>query len=366
MASNLDQQSYIVIEEERLKERFTQVPNTILRRKDVSPGAKLAYMVILSYAWQEESCFPGQQRLAEDIGVTPRSVITYLKELQSAGLLRVKRRGLGMTNVYYISRWEEPRSENFSHQEVKETTVLEVKNLQTKNTQGTKTQTTNTQTSNNLEQSTTHKHQEKASFSKKAQVRNFENQGLEEEKTQDDPDNDRGEYYPIKPSKDGPSSVGQILKAKNLPLTRPEKAREPSYTPRAGSEDGTGARQAQGRVRKGRSAKLEAPAWLESTIKDLSYALHDPSKVDSNISQATRLFYATGGERDRFWDKLNEAKREAQKRMITKPSDDDPGTINRVPYLFKVLRDLLGLKDVSQEEITRRAQRIFCQNLPCD
>jgi hypothetical protein len=45
--------------------------------------------------------------------------------------------------------------------------------------------------------------------------------------------------------------------------------------------------------------------------------------------------------------------------MITKPSADDPGTINRVPYLFKVLRDLLGLKDISQDEIARLAQRNY-------
>jgi len=78
-----DASDVIVIEEERLRESFTQIPNTVLRRADVSPGAKLAYVMLLSYAWQKDSCFPGQDTLSRDIGVSRRSVITYLQELQA-------------------------------------------------------------------------------------------------------------------------------------------------------------------------------------------------------------------------------------------------------------------------------------------
>lgn len=84
----------IIIEDETLREGFTQIPNAIFRRRDLTPGAKLTYMALLSYAWQQGSCFPGQDKLAEDMGCSSRSVITYLKQLQDAGLLRVKRRGL--------------------------------------------------------------------------------------------------------------------------------------------------------------------------------------------------------------------------------------------------------------------------------
>src|SRR3954463_10341643 len=95
----------IIIEEERLRESFTQIPNTILKRKDVSPGAKLTYVALLSYAWQQGSCYPGQATLADDIGVGQRSVVRYMKELQDSGLLDVKRRGLGRTNLYTLSSW---------------------------------------------------------------------------------------------------------------------------------------------------------------------------------------------------------------------------------------------------------------------
>jgi hypothetical protein len=48
---------------------FTQVPNFLLKSKNLSAGDKLAFAMLLSYAWQNDHCFPGQQRLAEDMGL---------------------------------------------------------------------------------------------------------------------------------------------------------------------------------------------------------------------------------------------------------------------------------------------------------
>src|SRR6201993_5511261 len=81
---------------------FTQVPNFILTKKDLSVGAKLAYAMLLKYAWNNDACFPGQVKLAEDMGATDRSVRTYLKELEAAELLEIKQRGLGKTNLYRL------------------------------------------------------------------------------------------------------------------------------------------------------------------------------------------------------------------------------------------------------------------------
>lgn len=98
------EQDTITIEDRTLRNGFTRIPNGVLRREGLSPGAKLAYMGLLSYAWQEGSCFPGQARLAHDLGVGQRSVIRYLKELQAIGLLQVQRRGLGKTNLYILPK----------------------------------------------------------------------------------------------------------------------------------------------------------------------------------------------------------------------------------------------------------------------
>lgn len=81
---------------------FTQVPNFILTKADISVGAKLAYAMLLKYAWGDDACFPGQVKLAEDMGATDRSVRTYLKELEQAELLEIKQRGLGKTNLYRL------------------------------------------------------------------------------------------------------------------------------------------------------------------------------------------------------------------------------------------------------------------------
>src|SRR5690348_13025665 len=72
---------------------FTQVPNHILESKSVSPGGKLAIAMLLKFAWHNDFCFPGQDRLAQEMGLSRASVNTYLQELERAGYITIKRRG---------------------------------------------------------------------------------------------------------------------------------------------------------------------------------------------------------------------------------------------------------------------------------
>jgi biotin operon repressor len=81
---------------------FTQVPNFILKSKKLSAGDKLAFAMLLSYAWQNDFCFPGQETLANDLGLSDRSVRTHIKSLQTIGLLAIVRRGQGKTNIYEL------------------------------------------------------------------------------------------------------------------------------------------------------------------------------------------------------------------------------------------------------------------------
>ena len=82
---------------------FTQVPNFILRNPDLSVGAKVVYAMFLSYAWHNDSCFPGQDRLAQDIGMTRVRITQLIGELEDAGLIEIQRRGLGKTNIYTVN-----------------------------------------------------------------------------------------------------------------------------------------------------------------------------------------------------------------------------------------------------------------------
>ena len=72
---------------------FTQVPNFILTKRDISVGAKLAYAMLLKYAWDNDACFPGQITLAEDMGAAERSVRTYLRSSKRQSYWRSSNEG---------------------------------------------------------------------------------------------------------------------------------------------------------------------------------------------------------------------------------------------------------------------------------
>src|SRR5437016_12006942 len=82
---------------------FTQVPNFLLKSNRLSAGDKMTFAMLLSYAWQNDFCFPGQTRLAQDLGLSDRSVRTHLKSLETIGLLAIQRRGQGKTNIYELN-----------------------------------------------------------------------------------------------------------------------------------------------------------------------------------------------------------------------------------------------------------------------
>jgi hypothetical protein len=92
---------------------WTGVPNFILESKEISVGAKLIYAMLLKYAREMDECFPGQDRLAKDMGNGERSVRRWLKELQQVGLVTIKQRGQGRPNLYTVhikaSFWKKHR-----------------------------------------------------------------------------------------------------------------------------------------------------------------------------------------------------------------------------------------------------------------
>lgn len=82
---------------------FTQMPNFILRMPDLSTNAKTAYALLLSYAWYNRRCFPGQERMAEHMGVHVATVSRSIQELEENSLIDIERRGQGKTNLYTIN-----------------------------------------------------------------------------------------------------------------------------------------------------------------------------------------------------------------------------------------------------------------------
>ncbi len=68
-----------------------------------SVGAKVGYSMFLHFAWNNDSCFPGQDRLAGHMGMSVSRVNEYIKELEAAGLIEITRRGQGNTNLYKVN-----------------------------------------------------------------------------------------------------------------------------------------------------------------------------------------------------------------------------------------------------------------------
>jgi hypothetical protein len=82
---------------------FTQLPNFILRNPELSANAKTVYSLLLSYAWHNHLCFPGQERLAEHMGVNVSTVSRATAELEDFSLIEIERRGQGKTNFYTVN-----------------------------------------------------------------------------------------------------------------------------------------------------------------------------------------------------------------------------------------------------------------------
>jgi DNA-binding transcriptional regulator YhcF (GntR family) len=122
------EQHTIVIQNAALRQGFTQIPNYVLRDGRLSFGARLTYTLLLSYAWREGSCFPGQERLAKDLAVSRQRINAYLRELRAAGTIEWLRRGLGKTNVYYVLDIEADVKQAL-HQDVKRMRQPDVKEV---------------------------------------------------------------------------------------------------------------------------------------------------------------------------------------------------------------------------------------------
>jgi hypothetical protein len=82
---------------------FVQIPTQILRAAHLSSGARLLYAILLSYRGRS-GIYPGQARLAADLGVTStRTIRRLLTELAAAGYLTWVRAGRGQTNRYHLT-----------------------------------------------------------------------------------------------------------------------------------------------------------------------------------------------------------------------------------------------------------------------
>jgi DNA-binding Lrp family transcriptional regulator len=88
---------------------FEMIPHWLLdEAKGISNTAIVLYLMLRKYAdWKTGECYPGRKRLAEQMGISVRSVGRALKELETIGAIKITHRRYkdkkeNDTNLYFI------------------------------------------------------------------------------------------------------------------------------------------------------------------------------------------------------------------------------------------------------------------------
>ncbi len=92
----------VIVENEMMRAGFAALPYVVLRDTKLSIGARLTYAVLLSYAWQNNSTFVGQDKMAEDMGISERQLQRYLYELRDSKYVDISRKDKRFNNTYVI------------------------------------------------------------------------------------------------------------------------------------------------------------------------------------------------------------------------------------------------------------------------
>lgn len=93
---------------------FTQINNAVLRcYPELSDGEKMTYAVLKSFAYVGPETFVGEQTLARARDVTVSTISRHLNRLIEVGLVKVRRRGQGKTNIWIITRIPRKKLEQY-------------------------------------------------------------------------------------------------------------------------------------------------------------------------------------------------------------------------------------------------------------
>jgi len=113
------------------------------------------------------------------------------------------------------------------------------------------------------------------------------------------------------------------------------------YTARNGAVDAVGRAGTRGM----RRPPPKLPPYLEGLVVRYSEELHDDDHIPQNLGQAGRLWKVSGWSESAFSQALTEAKAITLRRDIKKRAavGGEIGARNKMPYYFKVLRDVLGM-----------------------
>jgi hypothetical protein len=148
-------------------------------------------------------------------------------------------------------------------------------------------------------------------------------------------------------AKRGLTPIAEALSttARKLAPRSPKSGPETAADPLGGNKTGGAPKRSRGRPPK-------APPQIEWIITQVSGEFHDEEHTASNLSQAARLWKASGQSEGAFYNLVGEARSITKTYDIQKRASGEAGEYgfrNKMPYFFSVLRDLLGMKEIQAE-----------------
>ena len=78
--------------------RWTPIDDRLMRRRDLTFGAKCLFGRLKRYAYKTGKCYPSLRTLATELGTSLDSIKRFVSQLKKAGLIRVAKAGLGRGN----------------------------------------------------------------------------------------------------------------------------------------------------------------------------------------------------------------------------------------------------------------------------
>lgn len=83
---------------------FTQVPNEILSKSQLSIQSRYLLCVLLKYCGSKNYCFPSQKTLAFQCNCSTRYIRKLLSELDKNKIIFWERKGFNRSNTYFVSK----------------------------------------------------------------------------------------------------------------------------------------------------------------------------------------------------------------------------------------------------------------------
>ena len=371
---------------------FFQAPNAVQDDPMLSITAKAVYYHLLKYMWKKDWCWPSQERMAKEIGISRRTVIRACKELYERCYIEVWRRGLGKTNMYFINpltfvaslkpalRGEgvlvqssqmqaEPHVTRLPKPDVT-ASFLAVLSEVTKKDAGsdsdTQRQVPQSHAKNTKEKNIQEKNKSSSSSSGSSAHSSEKTVGdgasisgkrggVKEERTKQSREtveevkdtnrcqnsNDAKDCHGVREAvqKDGSSCV-QEARSRSAGTSQP-----PSHSP-AGKEghETVAAEPSEGEKPPARP-KREIPTSIGKIAAEYARQYDDPHLIGSDVTRMKKI-YATAIQvypdltEEQFWHKYDEAKAAAAK--FAHKRHNSQGRVTRVPYLFTCLENLFS------------------------